>query len=800
MIPKKHIINLLKKRVLILDGAMGTQLQQHGMPSGACPELWAWEHKEIVQKIHTEYLDAGADIIYTNTFGANRVKLALHGAQDVKELNTRLARIARKAAGKKGFVAGDIGPTGQFVKPFGSLEFEEAVDIFKEQIRGLVESGVDLLAIETMMDIQEARAALIAAKECADIFTIVTMTYEKDGRTLNGTESLSALITLQSLGADAVGCNCSTGPEDMLHVIAQMKPYAVVPLAAKPNAGIPRLVDRNTVFDMSAKEFGVYGREFVLKGANLVGGCCGTTPRHISELKKKAKYKTPAAPVRESLSAVSSARTSIVFEKDKPCAVIGERINPTGKKDLHAELLAGKWSLVRNLAREQEAHNADMLDVNVGIPDTDEKKVMQQAINLLSAQSRLPLVIDSANPAVIEAALRIYPGRALINSISGERTKLKKLLPLAARYGAMFILLPLSDKELPQTMTRRKDIIQTVFQQAQRHGFSKDDVIVDALCMTLSSQAKAGVETLKTIEWCSEIFQCQTVIGLSNISFGMPQRPWVNAGFLAMAIAKGLSMAIVNPGSKEVMNIKMATDVVSGKDKDATAFISFFSKNVKSGSQGIPDAVAPVVERIVQAVLEGNREDMNEYLGEALASGKSAAAIVSELMVPAITRVGDLFDRKEYFLPQLIASAETMRKGLGYLEPYLQKEQGTVDKKAIVVLATVEGDIHDIGKNIVALMLKNHGFQVVDLGKDVASDTILDAIRKYQPAVVGLSALMTTTMVRMKEVISRARQNECSCKFILGGAVITPAYAGSLGAGFAKDGVEAVRVVEKLTK
>lgn len=799
MSKKSHIYNLFKKKIVILDGAVGTLLQQQGMPAGKSPELWSLEHKDVLQHIHEEYINAGSDMIYTCTFGANRIKLKEYGEQKTREINVQLARAARKAAGRRVLVAGDIGPTGQFIEPFGTLPFEEAINIYKEQIKALAEGGVDLFVIETMIDIQEARAALIALRETTDAFTIVTMTYEKDGRTLNGTDPVTALITLQSLGADAVGCNCSTGPDDMLHCITDMKPYATVPLIAKPNAGIPRLVKKQTVYEMQPKEFAAFAREFAAKGVNGIGGCCGTTPRHIAELRKKLQHKKPAAPIRASIGAVSSAHRNIIFDPGRPCIVVGERINPTGKSQLQQELRQGQHSLVREMAKEQENSGADMLDVNVGMPETDERKTMLQVVSLLAGTTALPLIIDSADPAVIESALRVYPGRAVVNSISGETHKLKKLLPIAAKYGAMFILLPLRDKELPETVIRRKEIIQSVFKQAQRCGFSKDDIIVDALCMTVSAHPQAAIETLKTIEWCSEVFECRTGLGLSNISFGMPQRTWVNASFLAMAITKGLTMAIANSCSKELMHIKMAIDVLTGKDKDATAFISFFSKNIKKEKMSRDEQNLSPSQKIYSAIIEGNRQDIVRIVEQVLKSGLAASKIVQEHMIPAIKKVGDLYDRKEYFLPQLIASAETMKKAMTYLEPYLAQQHPDEHKKARILIATVEGDIHDIGKNIVGLILKNHGFDVIDLGKDVSVEKIASAIQHYHPRVVGLSALMTTTMVNMKETIDTCRQKGYQGSFIVGGAVVTQGYAQSLGAEFARDGVEAVRVLEKLT-
>ncbi len=802
MTGKAEIIKRLKKRILVLDGATGTELQKRGMPAGVCPEAWCIDHPDVIGAVHSGYQKAGSDIVYTATFGANRLKLAEYGISDIRDVNRRLALIAKETVGAGTLVAGDIGPTGQFVKPFGNLDFEEAVGIFKEQIEGLLAGGADLLVIETMMDIQEARAALIAAREMTNVFTIVTMTFERDGRTLNGTDPVTALITLQSLGADAVGCNCSTGPEDMMRFIAAMKPYAKVPLVAKPNAGIPVLADGKTVFRMGAGEFSGFAKDFAFAGVNLLGGCCGTTPEHIETLKRELRAARPAAPLKKSVAALTSSRKTVFLDRDKPIKIIGERINPTGKKALREALQQdfreGKLSLIRQMARDQEREGADLLDVNVGVPGIDEVQAITAVVDLLATVTELPLVIDSPKIETIEAALRRYPGRALLNSISGEEEKMRKLLPAAAKYGAMFILLPLAEGEIPETAERRKEIVRNVFVRAKIHGFTKDDFVVDGLVMTVAANPQAALETLKTVEWCSGPFGARTLLGLSNVSFGMPERVWMNAAFLAMAAGKGLTMAIANPAHPELMNIKMGADVLARKDRDAAMYIARFSGAVRPSDKGkISGEVSPA-EKVFQAVLEGNREDIRDFIESAMNAGASALGLVQEVMIPAITEVGEKFDRREYFLPQLIAGAEAMKKGLDYLEPSLKEDRKSEDAKGTVLLATVRGDIHDIGKNIVALMMRNHGYNVIDLGKDVPSEEIIDRVKKNPGTVVGLSALMTTTMTVMKEVIDLAAKEGLRCKFLLGGAVVTEAYARSVGAAYAKDGVEAVRRLKEL--
>ncbi|MBN1798429.1 MAG: homocysteine S-methyltransferase family protein [Spirochaetales bacterium] len=793
----QEILKLAKDKTLVLDGATGTQLQKGGMPPGACPETWCIKNPEILKAVHKHYQDSGANIVYTATLGTNRYKLSEYGETDVRGINQRLAEIARQAVGKEIFVAGNIGPTGRFVEPFGDLPFAEAVSCFKDQAQGLLEGGVDLFVIETMIDIQEARAALLAVKELCDKFTVVTMTYDKSGVTLNGTDPVAALITLQSLGAHAVGCNCSTGPAEMIPLIKKMKPHAYVPLAAKPNAGMPVLENGKTVFRMGPEEFASYTAELVLAGANLVGGCCGTTPEHIKRIKQVVENSHGGAPVKQSLSALSSSRGSLLITADDPLYIIGERINPTGKRKLQQELSEGSFKLVKKMAREQAQNGARLLDVNAGMPGVDEKSLLLELVKLLSVQTDLPLVIDSSSAGAIESCLRLYPGRALINSLSGEKKKLAELLPLIRYYGAMTIVLPVADNTIPHTAGERIRLIKRIVDKAIDAGLTKQDLVIDGLVMAISSQARAAEETLKTIHWCKTSLGCSTVIGLSNISFGMPGRALINSTFLAQAAGFGLTFAIANPAEISIMQSKLAADLLQGKDKDAARFINHFAESQETKPVAETRPLTPE-QAVTQALLLGNREEITELLDRALEQSISAEELIHTHMIPAITQVGDLFEAKKYFLPQLIASAETMKLGFAHLQPLLKKKSDK--QKGKILLATVEGDIHDIGKNIVALMLSNHGFKVIDLGKDVNAKTIVEKAQKEKPDIIGLSALMTTTMVKMKAVIESARAKHISCSFLLGGAVVTEEYARSLNAHYAKDGVEAVKKVNELTQ
>lgn len=793
---KDKFADLIKKGLVILDGATGTELVKRGMPKSVCPELWCVENPHAIRDIQSKYAEAGSNIIYAPTFGANRVKLAEFGLEKrLHEINRALVKLSIESAGSA-FVFGDLAPTGRFVEPFGNMPFEEAVDVYKEQAGVLIEAGVRGFIIETMLDIQEARAALIAVKEICDLPVMVSMTYESDGRTLNGTDPVSALITLQSLGADAIGCNCSTGPDDMLEIIIAMKKYATVPLLAKPNAGVPKLKDGQTVFSMGPDEFAAFAPRFIEAGVNIFGGCCGTTSEHISAVVKISEGLKTAAPLLRGISAVSSARASAFIGGDNPFTVIGERINPTGKKALQAELREGKTSMVQDFAFEQEIKGASILDVNMGLSGIDEKEMMIKSVGLLSRVSSVPLCIDTTDPEIVEAALRIYPGRAIVNSVSGEKERIEKTLPIAAKYGAMIILLPLDDKGIPETIEERKDIIEDIIAKGREYGYVPENYVVDGLVMTVSSDPFAAEKTLELVEWCSRDLGVNTVCGLSNVSFGLPAREWVNASFLSMAISRGLTCAIANPGSELLMNTVFSCNALSGRDKNLNNYVARFS-DIKTSSGEVKKDLSPG-ELVFEAVLRGWDDRIEEYVQSAIRAGIAPASIVDDFLVPAINLVGDKYDKKEYFLPQLIMSADTMRRGFDSLEPLLVKKEGE-ERAGKIVIATVKGDIHDIGKNIVALMLRNYGFDVIDLGKDVHAETILDRAVEEGAQIVALSALMTTTMTEMDNVIKLSKKRELDFMFMVGGAVVDQEYSDEIGAhGYSRDAMEAVKVAKML--
>lgn len=793
---------LIEQRLIQLDGATGTELVKRGMPAGVCPEAWVLEHPEALAAVQQAYAASGSDLVYAPTFGGNPLKLAeFHLEQQTGEINRQLAEISRRAVPGK-LVFGDIAPTGQLVEPFGPLPFEKTVELYKEQVRGLIDGGVDGFAIETMMDLQEARAALIAVRELSDLPAIVTLTFEPGGRTLTGVHPVSALVTLQALGADAFGCNCSTGPAEMAEVIRELKPYAAIPLVAKPNAGMPHLVDGTTVFDLAPDAFAKASVALIDAGANLLGGCCGTSPAHLAALHNEISSRRPLPVRQEKRGVVTSPSSFRRLALEEPFAIIGERINPTGKKALQAELRAGKFELVREFAREQSAQGAALLDVNFGLSGIDETAMMRAGVAELVRIGSTPLCIDSTRPETVEAALRLYPGRALLNSISAEEERLNKVLPIAAKYGAMLILLPLTDDGIPESAAERIEVLDRILAEAARYGYTPADCAADALIMTISADRQAAAVSLDFIEHCSRQLKLNTVCGLSNVSFGLPARATVNLTFLGMAIGRGLNCAIANPSAPGIVDAVIASDALSGRDPQLDRYLAHHAVAASSETprQTTP-APAPAAqspeELLRDAVLRGKKEAVPAILDTLIAAGKAPGELVDGILIPAITEVGNRFERKEYFLPQLMQSAAAMQLAMEQLEPLL-RSGGANAAGPVFLLATVKGDIHDIGKNIVALLLKNHHFQVIDLGKDVPAETIVNAAIEHDAAFIGLSALMTTTMPQMKVVVDLARSRGVTAPVIVGGAAVDEAFADSIGAIYAADAMATVRRATEL--
>ena len=866
---KQEFRNLSDRGILILDGATGTQLQKAGMPANVCPEQWILEHQETMIQLQRAYVAAGTNILYTPTFTANRIKLAEYGlAEHLVEMNTRLVQISKTAADGRAFVAGDMTMTGKQMYPLGDMLFEDCVNVYKEQAKALVKAGVDLFVVETMMSLQETRAAILAIQEVCDLPIMASLTFEANGRTLFGTDPATAVVVLQSLGVDAVGLNCSTGPLEMIEIVTRMYQYANLPILAKPNAGLPELEDGTTVYKTTPQEFAEAAKQLAQAGARILGGCCGTSPEHIKALAEAIQEMSPAAVSKEKRRILASERKIVEIDLNGTFQVIGERINPTGKKKLQAQLREGNLDLACSMAREQETNGANILDINVGMNGIDEKQMMLEAIYEVTAAVDCPLCIDSSNVDVIEAALRIYPGRALVNSVSLEKEKFERLLPIVRRYGAMFILLPLSDEGLPKTLIEKRKIVDTIVAEALRQGFSKEDIIVDGLVATVGANPQAALECFDTIHYCKNECGLATVCGLSNISFGLPERMFVNTAFLTMAIAQGLTMAIANPSQDLLMNAAAAADMLlqkqgsdlryihriqqyqekqkqahpvsnhpssvpaaagAGAGRDSQAGVSVGTSrdsqiaagagagrdsqadksaglgrdsqaaNAGAGRDSQTNTEADLQSKaIYRAVLQGEKNSIVNYAKEELANGKKPDQVINQYLIPAIQKVGEFFDQQKYFLPQLIASANAMKEAIEYLEPLIERS-GDKMHAATIVVATVEGDIHDIGKNLVVLMLRNYGYQVIDLGKDVCAEKIVSTAIQEGAKVIGLSALMTTTMLRMQDVVKLAKERKYKGSIIIGGAAITPSFAKEIGAdGYSKDAAACVKLVAKI--
>lgn len=809
---KKEFRELIESRVVLLDGATGTNLQKAGMPTGVCPEQWILEHPQVLIDLQRAYVRAGTDIVYAPTFTASRIKLEEYGLADrLEEMNRALVGLSKEAvAGSGALVAGDLTMTGKQLSPIGDLPFETLIGVYKEQAQVLAEAGVDLFVVETMMSLQETRAALIAVREVCDLPVMASLTYESDGRTLYGTDAKTAMVVLQSLGADAVGLNCSTGPMEMLSAIEEMRTVATIPVLAKPNAGLPELEDGVTIYRMLPEEFAAAGAELVKAGASIVGGCCGTTPEHIRALSDAVK-KLPAPQISsEKKRLLATERSVLEIDLDGSFLVVGERINPTGKKALQAELREGSLDLVCRMAKEQEENGAAILDVNMGMNGIDEKAMMLAAVEELTTASSLPLCLDSSNVDVLEAALRVYPGRALINSVSLESEKISRLLPIVAKYGAMFILLPLSDEGIPAAVEEKRGIVREILDRAYALGFTKEDIVVDGLTATVGANPDAALECFDTIHYCRNELGLATICGLSNISFGLPNRPFVNTAFLTMAIEQGLTMAIANPSQDLLMNAAFASDMLLHKPDSDIRYINRMQVYEKHLAEKEASA-APVKKKaadistdhgnhdvIFECVLKGDKKHIVAHVEEALKNGAEPSEIINRKLIPAINDVGDKFEKQIYFLPQLIASASAMQTAIEHLEPLLVR--GDDDgEMATIVIATVEGDIHDIGKNLVVLMLKNYGYNVIDLGKDVAAETIVNTALEKHAQIIGLSALMTTTMMRMKDVVELVKEKGCGSKVIIGGACITQSFADEIGAdGYSSDAASCVKLVQRL--
>ena len=822
---------LIENRILFIDGATGTELQKRGMEAGVCPEKWILDNPWAIQDVQRKYYEAGSDIVLAPTFTASRIKLSEYGLEDdLVEINRGLVRLTREICPEGKLVAADISMTGKQLYPIGDLQFEDLVDCYKEQMRAIMLEGVDLFVVETMMSLQECRAAVLAIREtegCDDIPIVVSLTYNPDGKTLYGTAPDTAMIVLESMGVDCVGMNCSTGPESMVDLVKQMKSVANIPIMVKPNAGLPELEDGKTVYKMTPEDFADASEVLYNCGANLFGGCCGSSPEHIKALTSRLKDKSQNIIEDKPLRVVTSERRNTFIDLYGPFMVIGERINPTGKKKFQESLRNGSLSMVVDFAREQEEKGANILDVNMGMNGIDEKKMMLDSIYEVTSSVDLPLCIDTSHVDIMEAALRIYPGRALINSIPAEEEKLKPMLKLAKKYGAMFIALPLSGAGLPKNLEEKKQHINTILDAALEVGLKKEDAIVDVLVQTVGADPTAALQCFETIEYCKNELKLPTACGLSNISFGMPNRQFVNATYLTIAVSKGLTMAIANPNQEMLMYQAAAADALLNKKGSLEKYASLpviststTPNNATSGGTTAGNGVntknttsvnnsldlgnatglgqgTDSYSLITECVVKGQKDKIKTLIKDEIEKGVDPQIIIEDHLIPGINKVGELYDKKKYFLPQLIAGANAMEEGMKLIEPLLANDNA--EAKATLVFATVEGDIHDIGKNLVVLMLKNYGYNVIDLGKDVPAEVIVEKAIAEDASIIGLSALMTTTMMRMKDVVELVKKKGCRSKVIIGGACINESFKDEIGAdGYSSDAADCVRLVQKL--
>ncbi|CAG1066670.1 5-methyltetrahydrofolate--homocysteine methyltransferase [uncultured bacterium] len=791
----------LNKRQLVFDGATGTMLQRLGLKPGGCPDELCLKDPGLVKKVHTAYVEAGSDIVTTNTFGANRAKLkeySLEGA--LRDINVAAARCAREAIGEKRFVAGGLGPTGRFVEPVGDMPFEEALAIFSEQAQALKEGGADLIIIETMMDIKEMKAAIMGAKSTG-LPVVATMTFDETMRTVLGTPPESFAVMAAALGADCIGANCSLGIEGIHKAVLAMSKVVSIPLIAQPNAGLPMLKGTETVFPASPEEMSAFVPKLVEAGVRVLGGCCGTTPEHIRMMGDAFRGLASAGKRSVGFTALASRTSYTLFGGTLPAIVIGERINPTGRKAFAAEIKDGKTTGIRNEARGQEAAGAHALDVNVGVPGIDEVASMRRAVFAVNENSILPAVIDSSSPEAVLAGLRAVDGRPLVNSISGEEKKLDTILPLAKEYGAAVLGLALDDVGIPDTAEGRVKVVEKMLERVLKAGMRREDLVIDCLAMTVSAAPLSAMETLKAIRMVKENLGLSTVLGVSNISFGLPAREIINSNFLTMAIAAGLDAAIINPNNKAMMDAYHASLVLLNRDVRAERYIKrhqALTESAPAVSKEAAAACAPagIGERLKQAIINGDEENIVSLVEEALKEGWEPLKISNEALVPGLEEVGRLFASNRYYLPQVMLSADTMKKAFGRLKVEMKGRRGPALGK--VLLATVEGDIHDIGKNIVATLLENHGFEVLDLGKNVPADRIVEEAEKNKVDIVGLSALMTTTVLEMDTVIKRLKDKGIKALTIVGGAVVTQEFSDKIGAD--QYGGDALSAIEKMKR
>jgi 5-methyltetrahydrofolate--homocysteine methyltransferase len=790
----------IKENIVIFDGAMGTQLQKKGLRLGEVPETLNIKDSRLITDIHREYIEAGANVITTNTFGANEHKLKNTG-YSVEEVIDAAVRTAKEARGDKDvYIALDMGPIGELVEPMGSLSFDSAYDMFSKQAVQGEKSGADLIIIETMTDLYELKAAVLAAKENTKLPVIATMSFEENFRTFTGCLPQSFAITAEGLGADAIGINCSLGPAEILPIVEEILNWTDAPVIVQANAGLPCVKGCEAVYSISASEFAEYAFKFAEMGVNIIGGCCGTTPDYIREIESRIRGMKPVKRERKSFSALCTPTNTVIIDGVK---VIGERINPTGKK-LFKEALRNKdIDYILKQGISQVEAGSHILDVNVGLPEIDEKEMMAAVVKKLQSVTNAPLQIDSSDVSAIETGLRYYNGKPIVNSVNGEDSVLDKILPLVKKYGAAVVGLTMDERGIPDNAYDRYLIAEKIVNKAISFGIKGEDVFIDALTLTCSAQQKEVVETIKTLTLIKGKLGVKTVLGVSNISFGMPRRDIINETFLSIALSAGLDLPIINPNDRNMMDKISAFNVLYDYDHGSKAFIEKYSEKSSDDSQEktVQKAVESKAAELKDIVIKGLKDQAASSVKDLL-NTKSELEVINEYLIPALDVVGEQYEKGIIFLPQLIQSAETVKSAFLVLKESLKGKgtKGTVNGR--IILATVKGDVHDIGKNIVKVILENYNYDIIDLGKDVPISIIVEEAKKISsPFIIGLSALMTTTMKSMAETINEIRKNNIDCCIMVGGAVLTEEYAREIGADYyARDAKEAVEIAKKVFK
>ena len=784
----------LGKEILFFDGAMGTMLQERGLQTGEIPELWNVTHEDIILDVHKLYLEAGCDIVKANTFGINPFKMEGKGytCEELTKKGIALVKRAIAETGKKAYTALDIGSLGKLLEPLGELPFEEAYEAFKPVCIAGEQAGADLVLIETMNDTYEIKAAVLAAKENTNLPIVVTMVFDESGKLLTGADMEAAVAMLEGLRVDAIGLNCGFGPDVMKEFLPKLREVCSVPIVVNPNAGLPVVVDGKTCFHVGPEEFASIMTEIAEEGISVMGGCCGTTPAHIKALVESCKGKKPLELFDKGRSVVSSYTHAVVLN-ERP-KIIGERINPTGKSRLKQALRENDLEYIYKEALAQQDMGAHILDVNVGLPEIDEVEMMKSVLTGLQGITDLPLQIDTSDMVAMEQGMRLYNGKPLINSVNGKKESMDAVFPLVAKYGGMVVCLTLDENGIPETAEGRIEIAKRIIAEAERYGIHKKDLLMDTLCMTISTGQENAKITLDALDYVRNTLGVHTTLGVSNVSFGLPQRELVNTAFYTIALSRGLSAGIINPNSEKMMAAYHAYCALNASDVQCADYINIYSQQADAPKKTSDKKEVTLYDAVVRGLIDSAYQAAKKEL-----ETREPLAVIDEDLIPALDKVGQGFEKKTVFLPQLLMSADAAKAGFDAIKEFLQAKGDASESKGTIVIATVKGDIHDIGKNIVKVLLENYGFDVIDLGKDVPPETVVETAKEHNVKLVGLSALMTTTVVNMETTIKMLKEELPDCKVMVGGAVLTQTYADMIGADFySKDAMGSVRYANEL--